>query len=142
MSADPLSGLDRILRSEKISNVLKKAHASNEQDKFVRLAFDALHSSQVLIAPLEELCSRNCAGLSKDHANALELKDRGGAHFKSGQFIEAARYYSNSLREASQESEEGKQLASILHSNRALCLLRTGKGVQLQLTFFENNSCN
>jgi len=121
-----ISGIEQVLRTGSVIRELEDIHAKKppECTRFVRAALSAINKSGILRNQIEALCNRNVAGVSKDRTSAETLKDRGAAYFKDSKYSEAATEYSKSLREAPQDSEEARKLTSILHSNRALCLLK------------------
>jgi hypothetical protein len=118
--------IEQVLRNESVFRELEEIHAKDSPacTRFVSTGISAIYRNGILSFHLDTLCSRDVAGVCKDPNSAKALKDQGAAFFKESKYLEAATEYSKSLREAPQDSEEDKMLASIVHSNRALCLLR------------------
>lgn len=122
----PLDELQALLQTDDAH--IKLTQAKDTRPETVIALLEAVQrilsiklSSRAWLSPW---CGLEVEGVCKDHAKAEQLKAQAADLFKRKSFSRAAGAYIQAYRSAAVITDEQKEFASRLLSNRAICLLQ------------------
>lgn len=103
---------------------IKHAYTNGTLEQFANLVHQTFCSSTPCLYASIPLATRDTPGICKDKGMAEKVKAQAAKDFRDENFDDAAWSYTIALRQHPFKLKADREAASILHCNRALCLMK------------------